>query len=302
MAIKLAFSTVACPEWTIEQVAERAKAMGYQGVDLRTLEGESSVIASDPAHLDLKKVRNTLAKAGIEACCLSTSLSLHYRSTTDGHRAMWQAKQYIQMASELGCSALRVFGHEVEPGENRRTVIQRIAERAQALADIAGDVGVRLLFENGGSINEARDWWWLFNLIPHPMIGLVWNVANSSAAGESPAVSVPALNSRIVIGKVKDTNVGEGTGYVPLGEGTVGVEHFVRRLMGIGFDGYVDVEWDRAWLPSLAPAEEYLPKAHETLKGWMDVINEARGKAEEKIAKRQAKEAPKKRAELQAKA
>lgn len=301
MPIKLAFSTVACPEWTIEQVARQAKQMGYAGVELRTLGPGGTVIASDPSLGDAKTVRDALRKEGIEPVCLSTSVSLHHRQAGDAHRAGLQVRQSLEMAAEIGAPAVRIFGHEVLPGESRRSVIQRIASRVPPLAERAGDLGVKLLFENGGSINTAQDWWWLFNLVQHPMVGVCWNVATAAAFGEGPAVSVPVMNSRIGLAKVKDTVIGEGSGYVPLGEGTVEIEHFIKRLLGIGYDGYVVVEWDRAWLPALAPAEEVLPKARETLNGWIASISESIDKSKPKLAKEAAKNAPKKRAELQAK-
>ncbi len=46
MAIKLAFSTVACPDWTLSQVVDRASEMGYQGVELRTLGPGGSAAAA----------------------------------------------------------------------------------------------------------------------------------------------------------------------------------------------------------------------------------------------------------------
>lgn len=301
MAIKLAFSTVACPEWTIEQAAAKAEEMNYPGMELRTLGEGAGAIACDPALTETKKVRDILHAHGIEPVCLATSVCLHHRDESLAYKAVWQTKAYLETAAELGCGAVRVFGNEVEPGETRRAAILRIASRVEQLADRAGELGVKLLFENAGSINRSKDWWWLFNLIQHPMVALSWNVANAAGAGEGPAVSVPALNSRIALTKVKDTVVGEGAGYVPLGEGTVEIQHFIKRLLGIGYDGYVVVEWDRAWLPNLTPAEEYLPQARETLQGWMDAIAEDIEKAQVKIDKRSAKDAPKKRSELQAK-
>jgi sugar phosphate isomerase/epimerase len=301
MAIKLAFSTVACPDWDLKKVAAAAKEYGYNGIELRTLGRDDSSLASDPWALDPAETAKVLAGEGIEPMCLSTSLSLHHSSYDASYKAVWQTVRSIELAAKLGCPAVRVFGNEVAPGENRRTVAPRIAAHVKQIIEQAGDHGVRLLFENGGSWCTARDWWLVFNLLDHPMPGLVWNVANAAAAGEGPAVSVNVVNSRIVIGKVKDTVVGEGSGFVPLGEGTADVQHFVKRLMGIGFDGYITFEWDKAWLPTLAPAEEVLPQARETLAGWIGQVKESEDAAAAKKAKRAAKEAPKKRAELQAK-
>jgi len=294
MALKFAFSTVACPEWTIEQVAANAKEYGYDAVEIRTLGSGGSHIASDPALTDPEKIRAALDAAGVKALCMSTSQVLHDKDETKAHQAVWQIREQLKVADAMGCQFIRVFGNEVLPGENRKAAIQRIGERAGVLAQDAGELGIQILFENAGSFAVAKDWWTMFNNVEHPMLGVCWNVANAAAAGESPALSVPMLNHRIAMAKVKDTVVGEGSGYVQLGEGTVEVQHFIKRLLGIGYDGYVSVEWDRLWRQEMAPipAEEYLPAALEILKGWTTAVEEDNAAAQVKIDKAAAKSAP----------
>ena len=36
--MKISFSTLACPSWTITTVIERARALGYDGIELRFIE------------------------------------------------------------------------------------------------------------------------------------------------------------------------------------------------------------------------------------------------------------------------
>ena len=276
MAIKLAFSTVACPQWSLETVAQRAEEMGFDGIELRTMGPGGSSFASEPTLSDAGKVSAILGDHGIEPVCLSTSCALHHRDTTAAHRAVWQIREALELASKIECPFVRIFGNEVGPGETQNTVLMRIADRVASLADRAGELGVQILFENAGSLGRAKQWWVLLNLVQHPMLGLCWNVANAASAGESPAVSVPILNNRIRMAKVKDMNVGDGSGFVPLGEGSVGIDQFVKRLMGIGYRGYISVEWDRAWLQELAPAEEYLPDARARLGAIFQDIEDAR--------------------------
>ena len=296
MAIKLAFSTVACPDWTLEKVAQQASEMGYEGVELRTLGPGGSSLACDPALGDVQKIKNIFKTQGVEPVCLSMSLDGRRQGSTAMKDAFWLVKHNLELASKIGCEFVRVFGYEVNPGRSRPAGIQTIAEHLSSLADIAGGLGVQLIVENGGSIAKAKEWWWVLNVVDHPMVGLCWNVANAAAAGESSSVSVPTLNSRIRLAKVKDTQVGQGSGFVPLGEGTVGIEEFIKRLLGVGYEGYISVEWDRLWLPSLTSAEEYLPDAHQRLKAWLDDIAESVEKGIAAAAKAAAKNAPKPKA------
>ncbi|MCE9588986.1 MAG: sugar phosphate isomerase/epimerase [Planctomycetes bacterium] len=275
MAIKLAFSTTACPDWSIEDVARRAAEMGYQGVELRTLGKNSSGLASDPVLSESGKVASVLKAAGIEPVCLSTSLALNHKHHSETRAAVEEASRAVALAAEIGCTFVRVFGYELRPGENRQAALECIAASARKLGEVGAEHGVQVLLENGGSFNKAKEWWWVMNLVEHPMVGVAWNAANGAANGEPVSVAVPVLNSRIRLAKVKDTVLGEGSGFVPLGEGTVGIKQFIHRLLGIGYDGYVSVEWDRLWLPSLTPAEEYLPDAQKRLRGWLDEVAKA---------------------------
>jgi len=298
MAIKLAFSTVACPDWTIEKVVQQATEMGYEGVELRSLGADSSGLACDPALGDPDKIRALFRDGGIEPVCLSTSLSVFHPDKSVARDAFWSIKGSMELAKQIGCPFVRVFGHDLEPAMDRSTLIGRIADHVTSLVLVASDLGVGLLLENVGSMALAKPWWWMLNVVDHPMVGLSWNVANAAAGGEMASVSVPMLNSRIRLAKVKDTHVGEGSGFVPLGDGTVGIEKFVKRLLGVGYEGYISVEWDRLWLPSLAPAEEYLPDAQQRLKAWFDAIAEAEEKGRAAAAKVAAKNAPKSRVKV----
>ena len=63
--MKLAFSTVATAEWTLEEVAAFAEEVGYDGVELRTFGSGSSRFACDPALTSPEKIRKTPASACI---------------------------------------------------------------------------------------------------------------------------------------------------------------------------------------------------------------------------------------------
>jgi len=267
---KFSFSNVACPDWSLDQVVERAAAWGYDGIELRTLGAEVEGLASEPARLAADHIRNLLDANGLAPACVSTSVALHHREQSAAFYARQSALAAIKLASDIGCGQIRVFGNEVAPGQNRQAALQKVASSVGHLLEAASRHGVEVLFENAGSFNRAKEWWWLMNMVGHPLVGMCWNVANAAASGEPASISVPCLNTRIRLAKVKDTRVGEGSGFVPLGEGTVGVESFVKRLMGIGYPGYVSVEWDRLWFPSLADADIVLPDALQRLKAWTE--------------------------------
>src|SRR6185503_19451885 len=72
--MRLAFSTLACPKWCLEQIIEAAQHNGYGGLEFRLLNGEIL-----PADLD-KTTRNYVhaqcQAAGLKIICVDTSIKI----------------------------------------------------------------------------------------------------------------------------------------------------------------------------------------------------------------------------------
>lgn len=276
MSIRLALSTTACPDWTLSQVITQAKAMGYQGVDLATRFGRNTPeFLCDPQQGDAARIKDELAQAGIEPVCLTTNISFASADKEDGQAALAMTRQAADRAAAIGAPAVRVLAYEAPHGEHPHNVMARVAKRVAEVVDYAGQKGVQILFENLGSYKTAEHWWWCLESIRHPMVGLLWNPAAAATQRERCAVSVPMLNSRIRMVRLTDIRIGPPVEPVQIGDGELNVPKLLRRLMGVGFDGYVVVEWDRLLRPSLEAAQTYLPEAHNRLTQYLADIKEA---------------------------
>jgi sugar phosphate isomerase/epimerase len=172
-----------------------------------------------------------------------------------------------------------VFDTQVRPGQNRASAGVALGDWLLPLGDYAAERDVTIVVENALSIRTAKEMWAILDRLSHPAVACCWDVFNAALVGERPAVSVPTLNTRIAYTQVKDAKLGPlGATYCKLGEGDVAVENFVVRLRGIGYEGYVTVEWEKAWLPALAEPEEVLPDAVAKLKKWAGEEAEGEGK------------------------
>jgi len=126
-----------------------------------------------------------------------------------------------------------------------------------------------IVIENALSFRFAKEMWGILDRLSHPSIAACWDVFNAALVGETPAVSVPTLNNRIQYTQVKDAKLGPlGASYCKLGEGDVQVKNFLTRLRGIGYTGWVTLDWEKAWLPGIAEPEEILPDTIAKLKEW----------------------------------
>jgi sugar phosphate isomerase/epimerase len=271
--MKFAFSTVSSPSWDFQTVVDRAKEYGYDGVEIRALEDRT---ASNPLLIDPSKLRDLFAAGGIEVCCLATSISFAQDKRRDAQQAD-ELRNWIDLAQRLGCPVVKIFDMQVKPGsvlmpwkgQSRLGAGLALSGWLAPLADYAGERGVMIGVENALSFRNAKELWLVVDRVSHPSIGVAWDLFNAAMVGEGPAYSVPTLNSKIVYTQVKDAKFGPlGATYVKIGEGDCQVRNFLRRLRGIGYEGYVTVEWEKAWLPNLAEPEEILPDAITKLRDW----------------------------------
>jgi sugar phosphate isomerase/epimerase len=132
--------------------------------------------------------------------------------------------------------------------------------------------------------------WLILDRLSHPSIACCWDVFNAAMIGESPWTSVPFLNSRIQYVQVKDAKLGPlGANFCKLGEGDVQVQTLLTRLRGIGYTGWISVEWEKAWLPGIAEPEEILPDSITKLREWTKPFEPAKPKKKEPAAAAVAK-------------
>jgi sugar phosphate isomerase/epimerase len=214
--MKFAFSTLADPSSDVQTLAARAKEYGFDGVDL---------LASLPA--DLPAARATLQAANVEIACIASDLAM-----PSGRRALASAasqlRTLVDTAAELACPRIRIPGAHVGAGQSAGSVAVEMGQWLLPVADHASERGVTIVVQNARSFRKSRDLWTLLESINHPNVAACWDLPAGIAAGESPFVSVPTLNTRI--------------GYTLAGVADDALEHFMTRLRGIGYAGYVTVQ------------------------------------------------------------
>jgi sugar phosphate isomerase/epimerase len=272
---KTAFSTVACPDWILPDVARAAAEWGFQGVELRTFGYGSTEFACDPALTAAEKVRGIFAEVGVEQAVLASGVAFDEPirppvlgwALSDTERTVREAKSVIELARQIECPLVRVFGFEVPQREKRAPAVRRIVGRLRLAVDAARNTGVRLVLENGGSFATAGDLVELIDAVGSPLLGASYSAAVARSAGEDPSEGAAVLGGRLWVAKVKDRSPGGGDPCL-IGEGEMEIPAFVRALARERFKGWVVVEWDRAWLPHLAPAEGVLPESSRRLFEW----------------------------------
>lgn len=273
--IRLAFSTVACPDWTLQRVFDSAERWGFEGVELRSFGYGGADFACEPGLTSTEKVRAHVARTGVEIAGLATGLRydapiwppvLGYAlGSFDAPIAA--TKPFVDLAVAIGAPSIRVFGFETPDGERAgRLARRRIIDRLRLAADAVHHTGVRLLVENGGSFARGADIAELISELDSRDVAACYSLAPASLAGESPEAGVRALGRRLAAARVKDLRSGKP---VELGTGDLPCHDFVRAIAAARLPLCLVHEWDAAWVPGLTPAEQAVPRAAETLYTWL---------------------------------
>src|SRR5579875_1152334 len=277
--MRFAYSTLACPGRRLEEALELGTQAGYEGVELRLVDGE--LIDPSMSAQDRRRVARSCSQAGLPVAAVDSSIRI--AAAADPAAVLAEIGVFLELAAEWGAPAVRVFGGELpeEPGARleRLAAAARLLERA---SDRAAELGVRIGVETHDAFLASATVAELLALVPSPWIGAVWDSHHPCRAGESAAQVYANIGSRLCLAQVKDA-VRTGSGprdwhLVPLGEGDVPVRDMLGLLFRGGYDGWVSVEWEKRWHPEIDEPETALPQHLRLLRTWVTELGDGTGK------------------------
>jgi sugar phosphate isomerase/epimerase len=155
------------------------------------------------------------------------------------------AERSFEIANETGACIVRAFSfwRVPEPAD----IFDRIAVELRALAEVAERSGVIIGLENEQACNvgTSSDAAKMVSAVDHPNLQVVWDPANSHAAGQRAFPegyeAIPFSNLGHV--HVKDCHViGGHPRWCRLGEGEVAWKQIIDALAGQGFAGRIHLE------------------------------------------------------------
>ena len=259
--MKLSFSTLACPDWTLPRIAAIASSAGYHGIELRFVEGEDSLWKLPVFQgKNLIQTKRRLVDNGLEISCLDTSCRFH--SPDSNERAAWviEGERMADLAAELGAPGLRVFGDTIQPGADRASTRSWIADGVRKLAETSSPKGVEIWLESHGDFATAQETAAVLAEAACPQIGVIWDPANSFVgANESPEEGA-RLGAAIRHVHIKDLrHVDDSWEPVLTGDGDFPLDELRSALRQVNYDRFVSFEWEKKWHPEIEDAEIALP-------------------------------------------
>jgi sugar phosphate isomerase/epimerase len=260
--MKLAFSTLGCPNWELDQIVATAQRLGYDGVELRAVGGSLDLLDRPEFRSGrLQAARALFVESNLEICCVDTSCAFHSPSREERSAQVESALRHGELAAELGAPSIRVFPDKIQPGATRDETRDYICECLRQVAErMPREVCVAL--ETHGDFARTEATVEIVTLVNHPRLKVIWDVANSVAAGDSidgAGRMVQRFLSHIHLRDARPVSRSEHWLPVLAGSGEVSFAETVAVIEGLNYDGYVSFEWEKYWHPEIEEPEVALP-------------------------------------------
>lgn len=259
------FSTLGCPEDTLEEVMARALRFGFGTLELRALAGTLDLPAYLGQHYrEPGRWAARLAAAGLEVAALDTSCRL----TGAGEEARAELEAILPWAEAVGGVYLRVFDANAGAAAGDRAEALRLLEwwsDARARHGWRSDLMIEThdTLVTGAAITS-------FLAEAPPGTRLLWDAHHTwRKGGEDPVATWTRIGPAVVHLHVKDSvarpSARHPFTYVLPGTGEFPMRPLLARLQAEDYRGVLSLEWERKWIPELPPLDAALEAARD---GW----------------------------------
>ncbi|OGS19441.1 MAG: hypothetical protein A3J83_05450 [Elusimicrobia bacterium RIFOXYA2_FULL_40_6] len=256
--MKLAFSTLGCPDWSLDKIILKAVEYGFKGVELRGIERELYLPrARDFSEVRIEEAKEKFERKGIKILCLSSSIHL----IDELGRSKKELIDYAVLSDKLGTKGIRVFPGNIQDGMEEREFIAKVTENLSKLSDLAGTFKVNIFLETHGGLSSGKNAAESVRNAGNSNIGIIWDIAHTFQAGEDVNESYSFLKEYLKHLHIKDEIV-TGTNLVKsvlIGSGKVPVKNVLNILRADNYNGYISFEWEKFWQKDIEEPETAFP-------------------------------------------
>jgi sugar phosphate isomerase/epimerase len=269
--MKLAFSTLGCPEWSLEEIIRKAVEYGYEGVELRGLQGELSLpLCPEFSKEKRMESKKTFQKNRLEIACVSTSCILNSMVLPDKEKNFKEAKSNLELARDLESKYIRVFGGDIPEGKTLEQYQEAVIANLQQIAEEAGRYGVQVLVETHDALILGKDLSAILEKIDSPYAGVVWDINHPYRGGEKIEDSFRCLKKYLRHIHLKDSKIENNSlRSVLIGKGDVPIKQVLDILKENKYTGYLSYEWEKVWHPDIEEPEVAFPIFSKKIKNML---------------------------------
>jgi len=259
--MKTCFSTIACPDFSWQDIYSMASDFGFDGIEIRGLGNDIFSVKAPP--FTEAELPNTIAKLkslNIEIPCLSSGEPVNNPETKD--KAIAEITAYAELAAKIGASYIRVLGDR-NPEANGEIDDDFVIATMKELVPVAEKYNVTLLLETNGVYADTKRLKKVLDAIGSRKVAALWDMHHPYRyMHESPRETITNLGEHIKHVHVKDSIVDKDgkVVYKMMGTGDMPLSEMFDALKQINYLGYVSLEWVYRWSRDLLEASVVVPQ------------------------------------------
>lgn len=248
MSMKLAFSTLGCPDWTWSEIYSMAYDLEYSGIEIRGLGDE--IMASRARPFLPEEIDNTVAelqKLSLSIPCFSSDCVLSAPGGAEAAKA--EIGEYIDLADRVGAEYIRVLA-DAHPAPEGPVDDDAVVSVLRKLAGLAEKKGIILLVETNGVYADTLRLSKLLKAVNSPCVKALWDVHHPFRFfDETPIETWKNIGEQVRYIHVKDSVIDEQgkVAYRLPGYGDVPLRELFALLRDEQYDGFVSLEWVKRW-------------------------------------------------------
>ncbi|MGI6238865.1 MAG: AMP-binding protein [Christensenellales bacterium] len=257
--MRIAFSTVGCPDFDWVDIYTMAKDFQFDGIEIRGLGRNIYAVTAPP--FTPRRIEATIRKLSdlrLSVPCLSSNCTI--RDEENRAAAFHEISDYIDLAQQLGTPYIRILADQ-DANVTAEVDDEAVREALIKLADITKGTGITLLCETNGVYADTARLRRLLDSVNRPEIAALWDLHHPYRFfGESPEVTIENLGGYIKHVHAKDSEMVDGAlVYRMMGEGDLPIYGMLDGLNAMGYEGFVSLEWVKRWMPDLEDAGIVFP-------------------------------------------
>ena len=227
--MKLAFSTLGCPEWNFETILQNASQMGFDAIELRGV-GQEMRLDRLPPFMPGRQQQTLrrLQQAGLSVCCADTSV----RFDDPGLNALEEGRAAVDVCARMGIPFIRVFGDSRRGTMTMEQLIDAVTDGCRQLCEYARGTDVQILLEVHGDFDRTERLLPVVRGVNDRQFGILWDIEHSDALyGENFEAFYRELAPYIKHVHIKDAvRTPQGHRLCGTGEGDLPIEGIVRLM------------------------------------------------------------------------
>ena len=258
--MKTCFSTLACPDFSWQDIYSMAKDFNFDGIEIRGLGEDIYSVKAEPfTDEQLPETISKLEELNLEIPCLSSGAIANNLETKE--EVIAEVKDYAELASKLGTKYIRILGDR-EPGPKEEVDDEVVISIVKELVPIAEKNNVTLLLETNGAYADTKRLKKVLDEIGSEHVQALWDMHHPYRFfNESPKTTVDNLGDYIKYTHVKDSIMEDGKViYKMMGNGDLPIKDMFDELNSIDYDGYVSLEWVYRWARDMLDAGIVVPQ------------------------------------------